>query len=824
MRNNKERTVINQANQKAYQYSIRKFTVGAASIAVGAAIFLGGQAQAAEQEAPASNEASPITATDSGTSTAPKTAPQSKVESQEKDSVKPQSATPAAQPQAEPSSTIEKPAATSAPETSTQTNQTSVREAIKQTQLQDPHANEERYPIEFSVVKPNTDEEAFFHASNIKQPAYFMKGDKSSTVELTLDIPTIWDKFDVYQENHKLNTQVTAYDKSKETAKLQFSVSNNTQSVIVKSSTKSRLLGDKTYDDVELRFNEPINASGSKPLTQDEYKKKKETEAFDNAITLEDKIYQLKKLMAKDKEPTREDKEMLADYEEQLQEQLEAAKKEFKNASMSDFKITNPENHNFKVLHSKKNEPSHMDFEVVKPMQVFQQNGKHYVAMTIKSDSMWDDFMVDTKEGYERVKTIARDTKKNERTVVFPYQVGIDHYDAIVKVSLPKINYDGAYHVRIKDLDQNKPSTESVSQQQSDKVAPKEKPETESKVAQQDSKPKVEVEKQVSKPQAKESTAKVETLNAAPVTKEIGFIVNKEGEDTKSVMDDYMEHPAKVVKENGKTFVQFTIKNPDWWQSFELYDGENQLKQHEVSKSADQKVINFEVKPGTKMLTSKVHIVVPGIKYNNKYTTQIAFDEAVADLKAPESKPQVKPMPKPQEKAENQSTDKVADQTAEKEKVQPKVITPEKDVKQAEESTKTPTEKSSVEPKVEPSVETETKPEITVEPMSVQKSDLKAEQKTTESVTEVQGATATQPQVKAVSMMSVKPLGSVKDKAVKSESVKPGKASDQTQSKAKALPKTGTEESAATFGILSVFLGGIALFWNRHVKSKKNSL
>lgn len=42
VRNNKERTVMNHANQKAYQYSIRKFTVGAASIAVGAVIFLGG--------------------------------------------------------------------------------------------------------------------------------------------------------------------------------------------------------------------------------------------------------------------------------------------------------------------------------------------------------------------------------------------------------------------------------------------------------------------------------------------------------------------------------------------------------------------------------------------------------------------------------------------------------------------------------------------------------------------------------------------------------------------------------------------------------------
>lgn len=810
MRNNKERTVMNQANQKAYQYSIRKFTVGAASIAVGAVIFLGGgQAQAAEQEAPVSNAAAPTTVTDSGTSTTPNATPVSApktVESKEKEAVKPQAAS-AEQSQTESKTTTEKVETISAPkqeapqtEKATPSNQVSVQEAIKQPSLQDPHANEERYPVEFKVVKPNTDEEEFFHASNIKQPAQFIKGDKASTVELTLDIPTIWDRFDVYQENHKLNTQVTAYDKAKNTAKLQFAVPNNTRSVIMKSSTKSssRLFTGQEFEDVELKFNQPINASDSKPLTQDEYKKKKETEAFDNAITLEDKIYQLKKLMAKDKVPTREDKEMLADYEEQLQEQLEAAKKEFKNAPLSDFKITNPENHNFEVLHSKKNEPSHMDFEVVKPMQVFQQNGKHYVAMTIKSESMWDDFMVDTKEGYERVKTIARDTNKNERTVVFPYQVGIDHYDAIVKVSLPKINYEGAYHVRIKDLDQNKPPT-AQSNQQSDAAAPKVGP-------------KPQVEKPAPKPQVEQQsnhmTPKVETLNTAPVSKEIGFMVKKDGEDQKSVMDDYMDHPAKVVKENGKTFVQFTIKNPDWWQSFELFDGTQQLKQHEVSKTADQKIINFEVKPGTKMLTSKVHIVVPGINYNNKYTTQIEFEEAVADLKAPESKPQVKPMPKPQAKAEDQATDKVVDKTAEKEKVQPKVITPEKDTKQVDKST----EKTSVESNV--------KPEIKVEPISVQKT----EPKVSEDATEVQDATAIQPSMKAVSAKSVQPLGSVKAKAVKSETVKSVKGNKSTPAKAKALPETGTEESATTFGILSVFLGGIALFWNRHVKSKKNSL
>ncbi|KXA46126.1 hypothetical protein HMPREF3215_00941, partial [Staphylococcus simulans] len=41
----------------------------------------------------------------------------------------------------------------------------------------------------------------------------------------------------------------------------------------MKSSTKSssRLVTSQEFEDVELKFNQPINASDSKPLTQDEY-------------------------------------------------------------------------------------------------------------------------------------------------------------------------------------------------------------------------------------------------------------------------------------------------------------------------------------------------------------------------------------------------------------------------------------------------------------------------------------------------------------------------------------------------------------------------
>ena len=57
------------------------------------------------------------------------------------------------------------------------------------------------------------------------------------------------------------------------------------------------------------------------------------------------------------------------------------------------------------------------------------------------------DFMV---EG-QRVRTISKDAKNNTRTIIFPYVEGKTLYDAIVKVHVKTIDYDGQYHVRIVD-------------------------------------------------------------------------------------------------------------------------------------------------------------------------------------------------------------------------------------------------------------------------------------------------------------------------------------------------------------------------------------
>ncbi|MGH2192829.1 NEAT domain-containing protein, partial [Enterococcus faecalis] len=66
------------------------------------------------------------------------------------------------------------------------------------------------------------------------------------------------------------------------------------------------------------------------------------------------------------------------------------------------------------------------------------------------------------------------------------------------------------------------------------------------------------------------------------------------------------------------------------------------------NKKADTRTINVAVEPGYKSLTTKVHIVVPQINYNHRYTTHLEFEKAIPTL-ADAAKPNnVKPVqPKP---------------------------------------------------------------------------------------------------------------------------------------------------------------------------------
>lgn len=95
-----------------------------------------------------------------------------------------------------------------------------------------------------------------------------------------------------------------------------------------------------------------------------------------------------------------------------------------------------------------------MDFEVEHPAKLVEYNGKKMLAITLKHDSMWKDFQVEGEDGYKRPITISKDSEKDTRTILFPVVEGKDFYNAIIKIHLitPHIEYEGSYHVRMKDL------------------------------------------------------------------------------------------------------------------------------------------------------------------------------------------------------------------------------------------------------------------------------------------------------------------------------------------------------------------------------------
>lgn len=160
----------------------------------------------------------------------------------------------------------------------------------------------------------------------------------------------------------------------------------------------------------------------------------------------------------------------------------------------------------------------------------------------------------------------------------------------------------------------------------------------------------------------------------------INFQVQKDGSSEKSHMDDYMQHPGKVIKQNNKYYFQTVLNNASFWKEYKFYNANNQELATTVvndDKKADKRTINVAVEPGYKSLTTKVHIVVPQINYNHRYTTHLEFEKAIptlADATKPNNAKPVQPKPA-QPKTPTEQTKPVQPKV---EKVKPTVTSPSK--------------------------------------------------------------------------------------------------------------------------------------------------
>ncbi|WP_436868652.1 NEAT domain-containing protein [Mammaliicoccus sciuri] len=368
--------------------------------------------------------------------------------------------TPKAEPDA-PKAEPEKPKTDAeAPKTDTETpkadqEQTSkLREDIKNKEIHNKTVDGEKRPINFKVINPKDNSEIFYYAAMIKDPANIVFDGDQPILELRVDAPSTWLEFDLFDGDKKLDYDVVSYDTENEVATIRVKVNENTKELKVKGTALA--LGSKTEHELgHIVFDKPITKDASNYATADDYKKQKDREKYDKAITLEDKVRELEKLIDKvsdDEKPQLQ--EELKGLKDKLAKELETAVTEFEKAPVTNVDTSKAKDRNFKVLHSSKEDQSHMDFEVEHPAKLVEYNGKKMLAVTLKHDSMWKDFQVEGEDGYKRPITISKDSEKDTRTILFPVVEGKDFYNAIIKIHLitPHIEYEGSYHVRIKDL------------------------------------------------------------------------------------------------------------------------------------------------------------------------------------------------------------------------------------------------------------------------------------------------------------------------------------------------------------------------------------
>ncbi|HCX2377064.1 TPA: heme uptake protein IsdB [Staphylococcus aureus] len=435
-------------------YSIRKSSLGVASVAISTLLLLmsNGEAQAAEETGGTNTEAQPKTEAVASPSTTTEKAPEAKsvanaVSVSNKEVEAPTSETKEAKEVKAHKETKEvKPGAKADNNTYPILNQ-ELREAIKNPAIKDKdHSAPNSRPIDFEMKKENGEQQFYHYASSVK-PARVIFTDSKPEIELGLQSGQFWRKFEVYEGDKKLPIKLVSYDTVKDYAYIRFSVSNGTKAVKIVSSTHFNNKEEK-YDYTLMEFAQPIYNSAEKFKTEEDYKAEKLLAPYKKAKTLERQVYELNKIQDKLPEKLKaEYKKKLEETKKALDEQVKSAITEFQNVQPTNEKMTDLQDTKYVVYESVENNESMMDTFVKHPIKTGMLNGKKYMIMETTNDDYWKDFMV---EG-QRVRTISKDAKNNTRTIIFPYVEGKTLYDAIVKVHVKTIDYDGQYHVRIVD-------------------------------------------------------------------------------------------------------------------------------------------------------------------------------------------------------------------------------------------------------------------------------------------------------------------------------------------------------------------------------------
>lgn len=326
----------------------------------------------------------------------------------------------------------------------------SIKDAIKNPAVLDKdHSAPVTRPIDFEMKKEDGDRQ-FYHYASTLDPATVIFTKSQPEIELGLKTAQTWRNFEIYEGDKKLPVTLVSYDSDKDYAYIRFPVSVGTKEVKIVSSIQLGENKVENYDYTLMVFKQPITNNPNDYKDDETYTVDKLLAPYRKAKTLERQVYELEKLQKTLPDKYKEEyKFKLEKTKAALKQQVQSAIVEFENAKPTNDQLTDVHDANFVVFESEENNESVMDGFVEHPFQIGTLNGKQYVIMRTKEDSYWKDFIV---EG-ERVTTISKDKEKNTRTLIFPYDPNKAVYNAIVKVVVSSIGYDGQYHVRIINKD-----------------------------------------------------------------------------------------------------------------------------------------------------------------------------------------------------------------------------------------------------------------------------------------------------------------------------------------------------------------------------------
>ncbi|MEJ8776584.1 NEAT domain-containing protein [Pseudogracilibacillus sp. ICA-222130] len=126
--------------------------------------------------------------------------------------------------------------------------------------------------------------------------------------------------------------------------------------------------------------------------------------------------------------------------------------------------------------------------------------------------------------------------------------------------------------------------------------------------------------------------APTNTLQVSANSQEVSYQILEAGSDSSSVADGYFLKPAKLTIEDGKTYLEFSLKDADYVKSLSGPYGAVKV----ISDEGNKRVVKMQVGDITKPIELQMHVVVPeevaGQPYDHEHKARMIVDAEGIDL------------------------------------------------------------------------------------------------------------------------------------------------------------------------------------------------